>query len=53
MVFKRGKKGTYYIKFMWQGKTIFRSAHTTNPKSGPDRYLKTRAETTGFGIVQA
>ena len=32
MVFKRGKKGTYYVKFMWQGKTVFRSAHTTNPK---------------------
>jgi len=32
MIFKRGKKGTYYIKFMWQGRTVFRSARTTNPK---------------------
>lgn len=32
MILKRGKKGTYYVKFMWKGKAVFRSARTTNPK---------------------
>jgi len=32
MIFKRGKRGTYYFKFMWRGKPIYRSARTTNPK---------------------
>ncbi len=32
VIYKRGKKGTYYIKFMWRGKSVFRSARTTNPR---------------------
>ena len=32
MIYKRGKNGTYYIKFMWRGKSVFRSARTTNPR---------------------
>jgi len=32
MIYKRGKKGTYWYRFMWRGKLIRESTHQTNDK---------------------
>jgi hypothetical protein len=43
MILKRGKRGTYYFKFMWRGKSVYRSARTTNPKLARQVEAATRA----------
>ena len=43
-IYKRGKKGTYWYRFMWQGTLIRKSTHQTNDKKAREEEATHKAK---------